>query len=134
MPPFETPKYRAAVLLLEKLGLVPSALQALSDAGSDAVYRECSRRGWVWNIDPPKWRKSKKPKSVPAAIVKSGFLEHALIRIVARDSEVNETIAEFSSIVGNFGYEIERVGVHSGRNAGEVLIYCMLHQNGANHE
>lgn len=133
MSPLDTPKYRTALEALAKLGLVPSAIEALADAGPDAVYRELSRRGRVWSIDNHKWRKSLKPRSVPSAIVKGGYLDHAAFRFIVHADEVNGAIAEFTSIMASFGYELTRVNVHEGRSVHECLVYATIHQAANNH-
>jgi len=130
MSPLSTPKYRAAVERLQALGLIPAALALLADKGPEALYRELSRRGLVWSTDLQKWRKSRKPRKMPIAVVKVGYLDHLEMRLIVRSNEVDEAIAEFSAAMLNAGYEITRVSVHTSRNPGELLVYCHVHQNG----
>lgn len=130
MSPIKTPKLIAAIERLQALGLIPSALQSLIDRGPEALYQELSRRGLVWSTDLQKWRKSRKPRKMPIAIVKTGYLDHIELRLIVRDNEVNQAINEFSAAMLNAGYEVTRVSVHTSRNHGELLVYCHLHQNG----
>lgn len=134
MSPIRTRKLELAVAKLEALGLVPSAIHALATAGHEALYAELSRRGYVWSVGLNGWRKSKKPRKIPATVVKSGYLSEALFRFIVPLADADNAIAEFSSVMAQFGYEISRLSVHGGRNPDEGLIYCILRQNGVDHD
>jgi hypothetical protein len=128
MSPVKTVKVDRAIDTLVFLGLVPSAVNALIQSGPDALYAELSRRGYVWSTDLAKWRKSKKTRRPAATVIRTGYLDAVIVRLVVREVHTEEAITEFSSIMAQFGYGVQRVSVHSGRNEGEVLIYFALRQ------
>lgn len=131
MSPVDTPKFRLALEALAKLGLVPTAIQALADSGPDALYHELSRRGRVWSTDLKKWRKSMKPRAVPAVPTRSGYLDRASLRVIVHADEVDGAIDELHALAGLAGYELLRIDVREGRSIHECLIYTVLRQIGA---
>lgn len=130
MSPLLTHKYKLAIEVLQAQGLIPSALALLADKGTDAVYAELTRRGLVWSVDLHRWRKTKKPRKIRTAITHTGYLEHTEVRLIVRSSEYNQAIEEFEGVMRLAGYTIHRVNVHTSRNPGELLVYCVIHHNG----
>lgn len=131
MSPKLTAKFGGAVSWLHTFQLVPSAIQALTDAGPDAVYAEMTRRGYVWSTDLGIWRKSRKPRKMHTVVAKSGFLDRAAIRVIVHADEVDGAIEELRALADLAGYELIRVNVHAGRTVHECLIYATLRQLGA---
>jgi hypothetical protein len=130
MSPLLTHKYKLAIEVLQAQGLLPSALALLADKGSAAVYSELAKRGLVWSPDLHRWRKTKKPRKIRTAIVHTGYLDHTEVRLIVRSNEYNQAIEEFEGLMRMTGYEVHRVTVHTSRNPGELLVYCVLHKNG----
>ena len=130
MSPVLTQKMVSARATLLRSGLLLSMIEDLVQRGPEHVYRELTRRGYVWSVDRAVWRKSRKPRKTPIVIVKGGYLDHCEIRLIVRANEVDLAITEFSAAMQNMGYEVTRVSVHTSRNPGELLVYCHVHQNG----
>lgn len=133
MSPILTQKLVLAREKLSQLGLVGSAIQALTERGPEAVYSELSRRGYVWSTDLHRFRKSKRQRKIKTVIVKTGYLDHIEVRLIVRGVELDEAIGEFATAMLNAGYEVTRVSVHTSRNPGELLVYCRIRQNGGSH-
>lgn len=131
MSPKQTAKFSGAVSWLHSFQLVPSAIQALTDSGPDAVYAEMTRRGYVWSVDLGLWRKSRKPRKIKTVTAKAGYMDRAAIRLIVHSDEVDGAIEELTAIMEGAGYELIRVNVNNGRTVHECLIYATLRQVGA---
>lgn len=131
MSPKQTAKLSGAISWLHSFQLVPSAIQALTDSGPDAVYAEMRRRGYVWSVDLGLWRRTRKPKKIKAVVTRTGYLHEAAIRIIVHAGEVDGAIEEYGAIMAEAGYELVRVNVNNGRTVHECLIYLTMRQKAA---
>jgi len=127
MSPLLTKKFLSASEKLIAIGLIPSAVDALSRQGPDALYTELSRRGYVWSVDLSKWRRSLKVRRAIAQRVHGTALETARFRIIVEAAVSEAAISEMKVALGAMGYTVVNLNVHAANEPGKYLVYFTVH-------